>query len=103
MSSCSIDKWLSGDWHTCVFQPTVDLVGEPTFGLLIGVGLYASLYFAGGGNPTTATVVCILVATIMFPALPSAYAGIAWTVLVVGAAAAVLQIMQKYVLSPATA
>lgn len=100
--TCSIDKWISGDWHFCLFDPVVSLVGEGIFGLLIGAAVYTGLYMAGNGQPTAPTVVTILLATIMFPALPQAYVGIAWSVLVVGAAAAILQVMQKYVLSPGT-
>lgn len=102
LQTCDISRWINGDWHTCLFQPVTGLVGEATFGVLVGVGLWAALYLAGGGRTTTPTVVCILVATILFPALPSGFAGIAWSVLLVGAAAALLQGMQKYVLSPAT-
>lgn len=102
MTICTIDKWMAGDWHTCLFQATTDLVGETTFGLLVGAALWTALYLAGGGRSTAPTVVVILLATIMFPVLPNAFVGIAWSVLVVGAVAAVVQIAQKYVLSPGT-
>jgi len=101
-TSCSVDTWIGGDWHRCLFEPITALVGEATFGVLIGVGIYASLYLAGGGRTTTPTVVTILLATLMFPVLPSGFNGIAWSVLLVGAAASMLQVLQKYVLSPAT-
>jgi hypothetical protein len=102
MASCDINQWINGDWFTCLFDPTVTLIGEPMFGLLIGAAVWTSFYLAGGGSSAAPTVVCILLASIMFPTLPSAYVGIAWSVLLVGAAAAVFQSMQKYVLSPAT-
>ena len=101
-TSCGVDTWIGGDWHRCLFEPITALVGEATFGVLIGVGIYASLYLAGGGRTTTPTVVTILLATLMFPVLPSGFNGIAWSVLLVGAAASMLQVLQKYVLSPAT-
>jgi hypothetical protein len=101
-TSCDTSSWIAGDWHTCLFEPTTSLIGEPTFGVLIGVGIYGSMYVAGGGDMTTPTVVTILLATLMFPLLPGGFSGIAWAVLLVGAAAAILQVMQKYVLSPAT-
>lgn len=101
-TSCGINRWISGDWHSCLFNPIVNLIGEPTFGVLVGVGIYAGLYFAGGGDTTTPTVVTILLATLMFPLIPGSLNGIAYSVLVVGVAAGLLQVAQKYVLSPAT-
>jgi hypothetical protein len=102
LQACGIDKWIAGDWHNCIFSPVVGLVGEGIFGVLIGASLWIALYFAGGGSTTTPTVVTILLATIMFPVLPASYYGIAWSMLLVGAAAAILQSMQKYALSPST-
>jgi hypothetical protein len=102
LQACRTDKWLTGDWHSCVFNPVPGLVGEGIFGLLIGGALYIALYFAGDGDATTATVVTILIASLLFPVLPSAYVGIAWSALLVGGAAALLQTLQKYVLSPST-
>jgi hypothetical protein len=101
-SSCGTNEWIAGEWHRCLFEPTTSLIGEPTFGVLIGIGIYGSMYVAGGGDMTTPTTVTILLATLMFPLLPGGFNGIAWAVLLVGAAAAILQVMQKYVLSPAT-
>lgn len=100
--TCDISGWINGNWHTCLFDPVVSLVGEGTFGLLIASGLWVALFLAGGGSATTPTVVMILLATIAFPVIPAAYSGIAWAILLVGAAAAVMQTMQKYVISPAT-
>jgi|APHM01.1.fsa_nt_gi hypothetical protein len=101
-TSCGVDQWILGDWHRCLFEPITSLIGEPTFGVLIGIGIYGSMYVAGGGDMTTPTVVTILLATLMFPLLPGGFSGIAWAVLLVGAAGSILQVMQKYVLSPAT-
>lgn len=100
--TCSIERWVQGDWHTCLFDPTVSLIGEGTFGVLVAAGVWTALYLAGNGSPTTPTVVMILLATIAFPVIPAAYSGVAWSILLVGAAAALLQTMQKYVLEPAT-
>jgi len=102
MQSCAVSEWINGNWHSCLFDPVTSLVGEPTFGLLVGAGLWTAFYLAGNGSMTTPTVVTILLATVMFPVLPSAFSGIAWTILVVGATAALVQLGQKYVLSPAT-
>lgn len=100
--SCDIAQWINGNWHTCLFDPVVSLIGEGLFGLLIAAGIWTALYLAGSGSPATPTVVMILLATVAFPVLPTAYSGIAWTILLVGAAAGIMQVMQKYVLSPAT-
>lgn len=101
-SSCSVDQWILGDWFNCLFEPTAGLIGIPTMGFLIGSGLWAALYLAGGGRTTTPTIVLILLATALFPLIPDGFNGLAWSVLLVGATAAILQSMQKYVLSPAT-
>jgi len=100
--TCDITRWIGGEWHTCLFSPIVNLVGEATFGLLVGAGLWTVLYLAGGGRSSTPTVVVMLLGTIMFPALPAQFRGVAWTILVIGAAGALLQVMQKYVLDPST-
>jgi hypothetical protein len=100
--TCDINTWIDGTWHRCIFDPMTALVGEGLFGLLIGAGLWAGLYFGGGGSPTTPTVVVIIVSTLLFPILPEAYVGIAWSMLVVGAAAVALQTLQKYVFDPTT-
>lgn len=72
------------------------------YGFLQGVAVWGSLFLAGSGNSTTPTVVTILLATALFPTLPAQYVGIAWSVLAVGGAATVLQILQKYMLTPST-
>jgi len=102
LQACGLDPWLSGNWGQCIINPVKGLIGAGFFGLLIAIAVYGGLYFAGGGDSTTATVVTLLVATALFPVLPGAYRGIAWTILLVGGAAAIFQSLQKYVLSPAT-
>lgn len=100
--TCGIEEWIAGSWHSCIFSPVTSLIGEGLFGLMVGAGIYLAYYLAGGGSAVTPTVVIILLATMLFPLLPAAYVGIAWSILVVGAAATVLQVLQKYMLSPAT-
>jgi len=100
--ACKPSAWINGDWTTCLFGPVSNLVGEGVWGILVGAGLWAALYFAGNGNATTPTVVTILLASVLFPLLPGQFAGIAWSVLVVGAVAAAIQVAQKYVLSEGT-
>jgi hypothetical protein len=103
LQACSSDEWLKGNAGPCLYEPITQIAGEGFFGLMIGGAVFLSLYFAGGGRTTTATVVTILLASAMFPLLPGDFQGIAWAVLFVGGAAAVLQSAQKYLLSPSTA
>jgi hypothetical protein len=102
LQACTVNEWLAADVHRCVFTPVTGLIGEGVFGLLVGSVLYLALYIAGNGDMTVPTVVCILVATLAFPILPNQFNPIAWSVLLVGAAAAVLQVLQRYVLDPST-
>jgi len=102
LQACGMDPWLAGEFGRCIIDPVRNLIGNGLFGLFIAAAVWGGLYFAGGGNSTTATTVTILLATALFPVLPGQYTGIAWSVLVIGAAAAILQAGQKYVLSPAT-
>jgi hypothetical protein len=102
LQACRADQWLSGDVGPCLYEPITSIAGEGFFGVMIGGSVYLSLYFAGGGRATTATVVTILLASAMFPLLPGDFSGIAWAVLFVGGTAAVLQSAQKYVLNPST-
>lgn len=99
---CQPTRWINGDWQSCLFGPTTALVGEGVWGLMIGAAVWTALFLAGGGAPTTATVVTILLASVLFPVLPGAYVGVAWTILAVGGTAALLQVMQKYVLAEGT-
>jgi len=99
---CKPTGWINGDWQSCLFGPTTSLIGEGVWGLLIGAGLWTALYLAGGGSSTTPTVVTIILASILFPTLPAAYSGIAWSILVVGAVGAAMQALQKYFLSEGT-
>jgi len=100
--TCSLEEWALGDWHNCVFDPVPALIGEPLFGLLVGSGLWLSMYFAAGGKTSTPTAVILLVSTLVFPILPGGMVGIAKGILIIGVAAAIMQVLQKYVLNPAT-
>lgn len=102
LQTCGATDYIQGDWHRCTFEPVVSIIGEPLFGLLLGGVVYLSFYLAGGGRTAAPTVVTILLAALLFPILPGQYVGIGWATLFVGAAAAIFQTLQKYVLSPAT-
>jgi len=102
LQACRMDRWIAGDWHQCVLEPVPGLVSDGIFGLFVAIALYGGLYLAGGGKSTTPTVVTILVASVMFATLPAAYRGLAWSVLLLGGAAALIQAFQKYMLDPTT-
>jgi hypothetical protein len=99
---CAPEDWFLGDWHNCVFDPVPSLIGEPAFGMIVGGAVFVGLYFAGNGRMATPTAITVLLATTLFPLLPGDIRGIAWTVLFIGAVAAGIQVMQKYVLNPST-
>jgi hypothetical protein len=99
---CEPSGWISGDWHSCLFDPLVASTGEGMFGVLVGGGVWLALYFAGGGRMETPTAVIILAAALLFPVLPGDLVQVAYGTITVGVAAAFLQGLQKYVLSPST-
>lgn len=100
---CSASRWLSGEWHTCIFEPFVTVLSEPVFGMIIGSALWLGFYFASGGRWSAPTAVTILVSTLLFPALPGNLVNVASGVLTIGVAAVILQVLQRYVLNPSTA
>lgn len=100
---CGLDKWIAGEWHRCLFEPVTALTGDALFGLMVGSGLWIAFYFAAGGSIAAPTAALILVASLLFPILPGSFIGIAYGVLLIGVAAAVLNVMQRYVLNPSTA
>jgi membrane-bound ClpP family serine protease len=103
---------ISGIGDSCYFgdQPLVCLTdqyasafgSEGLFGLLVGVCIFMAFYVAGDGDMATPTVALILTGSVLVPTLPGQYAQIGMYVVVIGLAAALWQVMQKYVLSPAT-
>lgn len=100
---CALNRWITGDWFACMFDPVTATTGETGFGLLVGATLIMALYLAGDGSMATPSVAIILFAGVMVPVLPGAYVGVAQGVAIIGVFAALLAVGQKYVLSPSTA
>jgi uncharacterized membrane protein YedE/YeeE len=99
---CEPSGWITGDWHSCVFNPLVAATGEGLFGVIVGGSAWLALYFAGNGRMETPTAVIILAAPLLFAVLPGGMGELAYGVITVGIAAAFLQGLQKYVLNPST-
>jgi hypothetical protein len=85
---------------TCIIdQYTVAFGSDALFGLLIGVVLFMSLYFAGDGDMATPTVALILLGGVLIPTLPGSYAQIGMSIVTIGLAVALWQVIKRYVLS----
>jgi hypothetical protein len=86
------------DWLVCALdQLTASAGGEGTFGLMIGGTLLTSLYLVSGGRLATASVVTVLIGTILVPALPASYRAMAVTIMFIGLVGAVLNGLETYV------
>jgi len=88
---------------TCMTDQYVGAFGgEAMLGVLLGVTIFGTLYIASDGSMATPTVALILIGGGLVGMLPSNYSQIAMYVIYIGLAAALWQVLQKYVLSPAT-
>lgn len=88
-TSCLVDQW------------TAAFGGEALFGLIMGSVIFVAFYWAADGQIATPTVALILTGTVLVPMVPGSYGRIAMGVVVIGLAAAVWQVLQKYVMSGA--
>lgn len=100
MPACDIASWLSGSWHTCVFGNPTAAIGEPLFGLFFGGVTILGMYLASGGKMDSAAVLTILLGALMVPVLPGGVVGAAYVIVVMGVAAGVISVAQKYMLNP---
>jgi hypothetical protein len=99
-NACDIGTWLSGNWHTCVFGKPTEALGEPLIGLFFGGVTILGMYIASGGDMDSAAVLTILLGAVMVPVLPGGLTGAAYAIALIGAAAAVVSVAQKYILNP---
>ena len=67
-------------------------------GLLMGAFLVGSLYIAGDGDIVVPAVVSILVGSAMVPLLPAQMVSMAYALVVVGIASAMMVVARRYVL-----
>jgi hypothetical protein len=98
-SSC----YFGGSALTCLLdQLTSATGGNALFGLLAGSVIFVAFYIASDGDITTPAVALILTGTVFVPMVPGNYGKIGAAVALIGLAAAVWQVFQKYVLAPST-
>lgn len=76
--------------------------GGGLFALVLSGVIFMTFYIASDGSTATPTVALILAGTALVGMLPGQYQQVAIYVVVIGAAAALFQVVQKYFLSPAT-
>ena len=92
--------YFSGDATTCLLdQLTASAGGPALFGLVLGAVLFGVFYVASEGSLAVPTVVLVLAGGVIAPMLPDHYGQIAEGVVVMGLAAALWQVIKKYVLS----
>lgn len=95
--------YFGSDPMQCVIdQLTAATGGEAMFGLITGSVLFLGFYVAADGEMAPPTVALILSGSVLVPMVPANYGRIAMGVVIIGLAGAVLQVLQKYVLSPTT-
>jgi len=98
---------------SCYFDGSgaLDCGAEQFIGAFGGAGLLAVVmagvifgifYLATGGDMATPTVALILCGVVLVPMLPESYSQMAGYLVLFGLAAAMFQVLQKYVLSPST-
>jgi len=91
-----------GDALTWLLDTLVRSFGGPAlFGLLLGAIIFVTFYIASEGDIATPTVALILTGTVTISMVPGNFGRIAYGVVVIGLAAALWQVLQRYVMSGA--
>lgn len=94
--------YFGGDGLACLLDQIVSAFGgEALFGLIAGSVIFVGFYIAGEGSLATPTVALVLTGTVTMSMLPASYSRIAYGIVLIGLAAALWQVMQKYVFSGA--
>jgi hypothetical protein len=94
----AIDKFGSGDWEGALFDGIVSLIGEGTFGVLIGATMVVSFWIAGDRDLAAPAVLTTLLGAMLFPILPGNFRGIAAGVVFIGLSGAFFAIVRRYAL-----
>lgn len=95
--------YFGGSALTCLLDQLVAATGgEALFGFLLGTLIFGVFWVASGGDIATPTVALVLSGTVLIGMVPGQFQEIAYAVVLVGLAAAVWQVLQKYVLSGVT-
>jgi len=92
----------SDPWACGISQWSAAFGGDALFGTMVGSLLFLALYVAADGDMAVPTVAVILTGGVFVPMLPSNLQSISTGIVVIGLAAAVWQVLQKYVLNPST-
>lgn len=71
--------------------------GQAMFGFLVGGMLITGFYVASNGGLATASTLTAVIGALMIPALPPTYQGIAFIIIFLGIAGAVMSGLDKYV------
>jgi hypothetical protein len=72
--------------------------GEALFGILVGGAILLAFYIGGDRDLATPTVLTILLGSVLIPMLPGQYQQIGLSVIIVGIAAGIMAIANRYVL-----
>jgi hypothetical protein len=72
--------------------------GEALLGILFGGMIVVSFYVAGGRDLAAPTVLTILLGSVLIPMLPGQYQQIGLSLIIVGIAAGIMAIANRYVL-----
>lgn len=100
MQSINDSCYFGGDALNCLLEQLVSAFGgEALFGVLAAAVIFTVFYIASEGDLATPTVALILTGTVFVGMLPGRYNTIAYSVVVIGLAAAVWQVAKQYVLS----
>lgn len=103
LQSIADSCWFGGDGLACLLgKLTTAFGGDGLFGLLLGAVLFAALYIAADGDMTAPTVALVLGGSVLVPMVPGGYQGIGASIVLIGLAAALWQVLQKYVLRGST-
>jgi hypothetical protein len=91
------------DWLGCAFDGFASAFGgQAAFGLIVAGAVVLVMYRASG-EMTLPTVTTILLGGFAIPTLPAQYRTMALSITVVGIAAALWMVVERYVLSGAAA
>lgn len=94
----AIDQFGSGDWEEAIFGGVTSLIGEGTFGVLVGATLIVAFYLAGDRGLAAPSVATTLLGAMMFPILPGGFQGIAWAVVFIGLSGGFFAVLREYAL-----
>jgi hypothetical protein len=103
MQSVTESCYFNGSGLSCLLgQLTSATGGEALFGVLSGAFLFGVFYAASDGRIDVPPVALILTGTVFVPMVPGNYGRLGGGIVLIGLAAGVWQVLQRYVLSPAT-